>query len=301
MLAYLKTLPAFFLRPIDIFKRYRRANLRPDLLAGLTVSTILLPQAVVLALLAGLPAQMGLYAGAIAAIVAASHVVAADDVVVTIAPVHPVGALAADQDVASRAAADQIGARYGEYALDHRVMVEAQIHTARKFGFDYVSAISDPAREAADLGVGHAERLDRVLQRRRPRAFHQRQPVGHQRGLPRLGGLILRDAEDVDHVLVLHRRQALPELPDAKRRRLAEQHGLSAYDARVLASDRPVADYFEAVVAAGAYIAMLRGRLAELPGCAGQPGRGGRYFIQERDWFGRRPETDAPGEAGRIV
>ncbi|MDP2999526.1 MAG: uroporphyrinogen decarboxylase family protein [Bryobacterales bacterium] len=50
-------------------------------------------------------------------------------------------------------AADQIGVKYGAYARDHRVLVEAQIHTARKFGFDYVSAISDPAREAADLGA----------------------------------------------------------------------------------------------------------------------------------------------------
>lgn len=53
-------------------------------------------------------------------------------------------------------AADQIGARYGEYVQDHRVLVEAQIHTARKFGLDYVSAISDPTREAADLGAAVA-------------------------------------------------------------------------------------------------------------------------------------------------
>ncbi len=50
-------------------------------------------------------------------------------------------------------AADQAGVKYGEYAADHRVLVETQIHTARKFGFDFVSAISDPAREAADLGA----------------------------------------------------------------------------------------------------------------------------------------------------
>jgi MtaA/CmuA family methyltransferase len=50
-------------------------------------------------------------------------------------------------------AADQIGAPYREYATDFRVLAEAQIHTARKFDFDYVSAISDPAREAADLGA----------------------------------------------------------------------------------------------------------------------------------------------------
>lgn len=50
-------------------------------------------------------------------------------------------------------AADQIGARYRDYATDYRVLAEAQVFAARKFGFDYVSAISDPAREAADLGA----------------------------------------------------------------------------------------------------------------------------------------------------
>jgi len=49
-------------------------------------------------------------------------------------------------------AASQAGVKYGDYAADHRVLVETQIHTARKFGFDFVSGISDPAREAADLG-----------------------------------------------------------------------------------------------------------------------------------------------------
>jgi len=50
-------------------------------------------------------------------------------------------------------AADQIGAMYGKYAADHRVMADAQIATAEKFDLDYVSAISDPAREAADCGA----------------------------------------------------------------------------------------------------------------------------------------------------
>jgi MtaA/CmuA family methyltransferase len=50
-------------------------------------------------------------------------------------------------------AADQIGVPYGKYAADHRVMVEAQLRTAEKFDFDYVSGISDPAREAADCGA----------------------------------------------------------------------------------------------------------------------------------------------------
>ena len=50
-------------------------------------------------------------------------------------------------------AVDQIGGKYGDYARDHRVLVEAQLRTAEKFAFDYVSVISDPAREAADCGA----------------------------------------------------------------------------------------------------------------------------------------------------
>jgi len=40
-------------------------------------------------------------------------------------------------------------------------------------------------------------------------------------------------------------RQALPEPPRARRRRLIEQYGLPEYDAGVLAADRDVADFFE--------------------------------------------------------
>ena len=47
-------------------------------------------------------------------------------------------------------------------------------------------------------------------------------------------------------------RAELPELPAAKRHRYADELGLSQYDARVLTDERPMADYFEAVVAAGA-------------------------------------------------
>ncbi len=47
----------------------------------------------------------------------------------------------------------QIGARYRDYCTDHRVLVEGQIRTSEKFGFDYVNTMSDPAREAADCGA----------------------------------------------------------------------------------------------------------------------------------------------------
>jgi aspartyl-tRNA(Asn)/glutamyl-tRNA(Gln) amidotransferase subunit B len=44
----------------------------------------------------------------------------------------------------------------------------------------------------------------------------------------------------------------LPELPAQKRQRYVTELGLSVYDARVLTSDRAIAEYFEATLAAGA-------------------------------------------------
>ena len=49
-------------------------------------------------------------------------------------------------------AADQIGRRYLDYAMDSRILAEAQIHTAEIFGFDHVSSISE-SREAPDCGA----------------------------------------------------------------------------------------------------------------------------------------------------
>ena len=50
-------------------------------------------------------------------------------------------------------AADRLGVPYGEYAVDHRKLVEAQLLTAEQFEFDHVSVISDPACEASDCGA----------------------------------------------------------------------------------------------------------------------------------------------------
>lgn len=46
-------------------------------------------------------------------------------------------------------------------------------------------------------------------------------------------------------------RATLPELPEVKRGRFVKELGMSVYDAGVLASDRALADYFEACVALG--------------------------------------------------
>jgi aspartyl-tRNA(Asn)/glutamyl-tRNA(Gln) amidotransferase subunit B len=43
-------------------------------------------------------------------------------------------------------------------------------------------------------------------------------------------------------------RASLPELPDAKRERFIRDFALPAYDAQVLTAERPLAEYFEAVV-----------------------------------------------------
>ena len=50
-------------------------------------------------------------------------------------------------------AADILGVKYAQYVRDHRILAEAQAKTAEMFGFDHVSAISDPTREATDLGA----------------------------------------------------------------------------------------------------------------------------------------------------
>jgi MtaA/CmuA family methyltransferase len=50
-------------------------------------------------------------------------------------------------------AADQGGVPYRKYVTDYQALVECQLRTAQDFGFDYVSCISDPVREAADCGA----------------------------------------------------------------------------------------------------------------------------------------------------
>jgi aspartyl-tRNA(Asn)/glutamyl-tRNA(Gln) amidotransferase subunit B len=54
----------------------------------------------------------------------------------------------------------------------------------------------------------------------------------------------------IDDEWVERVRAALPELPQAKRQRFAQQYRLSAYDAGLLAGQLAVADYFEAAVRA---------------------------------------------------
>jgi aspartyl-tRNA(Asn)/glutamyl-tRNA(Gln) amidotransferase subunit B len=56
----------------------------------------------------------------------------------------------------------------------------------------------------------------------------------------------------VDAERIARIRAAMPELPEARRRRLVEAFGLPDYDAGQLTQSRSLTDYFEAVVRAGA-------------------------------------------------
>lgn len=67
----LQPIADYFLRPVEIVREYQRADLRPDLVAGVTVAVIMLPQAIAFAFIAELPPAMGLYAAIVGSIVGA--------------------------------------------------------------------------------------------------------------------------------------------------------------------------------------------------------------------------------------
>jgi MtaA/CmuA family methyltransferase len=50
-------------------------------------------------------------------------------------------------------AAEHIGSNYGDFARDHRVLVEANVCCAEEFGLDQLSTISDPYRETSGFGA----------------------------------------------------------------------------------------------------------------------------------------------------
>jgi len=62
---------SFLLHPVAMFKAYKLADLRPDMVAGLTIAVVLLPQAIAYAMIAELPPEVGLYAAIVGAIVGA--------------------------------------------------------------------------------------------------------------------------------------------------------------------------------------------------------------------------------------
>ncbi len=68
---WLRDESVLFLHPREVVRGYGPADLRPDLLAGLTIAVVLLPQAIAYAMIAELPPQTGLYAAVMGAITGA--------------------------------------------------------------------------------------------------------------------------------------------------------------------------------------------------------------------------------------
>lgn len=58
-------------QPVQLFNTLKIENLRPDLIAGLTVGVVLLPQAIAFSIIAELPPQMGIYTAIVAGIAGA--------------------------------------------------------------------------------------------------------------------------------------------------------------------------------------------------------------------------------------
>ncbi len=79
---------------------------------------------------------------------------------------------------------------------------------------------------------------------------------------------------ELDDDMVEAIRQALPELPDAKRARFVADYGLRREDVELLVSTRELADYFEAVVGATAASARLAGNwiIGDLSGALNRDG-----------------------------
>ena len=66
---FLHHLVTLLLQPLRILQSVRREHLTADVLAGLTVAAVAIPQAIAYASIAELPPHVGLYTAAIAAIV----------------------------------------------------------------------------------------------------------------------------------------------------------------------------------------------------------------------------------------
>lgn len=61
----------YFTRPVEVLRGVRRTSLRFDVVAGLTVAVVAIPQSIAYAAIAGLPPAVGLYAACVASVVGA--------------------------------------------------------------------------------------------------------------------------------------------------------------------------------------------------------------------------------------
>src|SRR5690606_11972107 len=134
---------------------------------------------------------------------------------------------------------------HGETALGTRT----ELKNLNSFRFVEEAIAAEVARQAALLdGGGRVQQctLHYDAERRTTRVMRLKENADDYRYFPDPDLIPLV----VDEGRIEAVRCALPELPEAKRARFETEFGLSAQDASLLASDRAVADFFEAVAAA---------------------------------------------------
>ena len=143
------------------------------------------------------------------------------------------GSMRADVNVSVRKAGDPYGTRCEIKNLNSVRFVEQSIHYEANRQVELIEDGGTVEQQTrlfdSDLGV--------------TRPMRSKEEAHDYRYLPDpdLLPLELSDAY-IDEL-----RATLPELPDAKKQRYADELGLSAYDAAVLVAEKETADYFEAV------------------------------------------------------
>jgi aspartyl-tRNA(Asn)/glutamyl-tRNA(Gln) amidotransferase subunit B len=134
---------------------------------------------------------------------------------------------------------------------DSRLGTRTEIKNVNSFRFVHAAIAYEIQRQAEELGHGHAIAQETRLydpDRKTTYPMRSKEEAHDYRYFPEPDLPVLRlEAAWVERI-----RAGLPELPDAKAERYQSEHGLSAYDAGVLVADRATAEFFEAVVAAGA-------------------------------------------------
>jgi aspartyl-tRNA(Asn)/glutamyl-tRNA(Gln) amidotransferase subunit B len=149
------------------------------------------------------------------------------------------GSLRVDANVSVR--------RPGDTVLGTKV----EVKNINSFAFVEKALVAERDRQIAVLeGGGTVEQQTMLYDSKANTVRPQRSKEGSQDYRyfpdPDLPPLVLTDE------FIAEQQTLLPELPAKKRERLVEKYALSVTDAAVLTADRAVADYYEAVVHAGA-------------------------------------------------
>ncbi len=130
---------------------------------------------------------------------------------------------------------------------DKKLGVKAEVKNMNSFRFLQKALEYEVKRQTADLEAG-----ERIVQETRlwdaargvTLSMRSKEEAHDYRYFPEPDLVPL----ELDAAWIEELRKKLPELPDAKRLRFIKDYDLPAYDARLLTSSRPLADYYEQCV-----------------------------------------------------